>query len=411
MFRRGIKLRLPRKIKYPLFVKSTTEDASLGISQASIVTDKAQLKQRIEFVHDQVQTDALVEEYIEGRELYVGVMGNDRLTRLPMWEMKFGSLSESSAGIATRRVKWDKKYQKKHGIDTYEAQDLPPAVVARLDKLSRRIYRCLGLSGCARIDYRMNADGQIYVIEANPNPNLAADEDFAQSALAAGVGYPGAAGKTAHARRGISGRVARLLRLSRDARSNRMNRWIEACCHVADRIHGDHRDDGLRECARDRTSARSSAFIQTATGEFVNASGNTLVMVPVYARMIGLDTLFVERIASGGAPSERLVSPRDLARWQEDPAALLVFTQQGQWRNLRENPELFSALLPKDVRPAGTCDIKLSEDLNSAHLQLRRQRAGILHARAARLAELSSCVSAAYGAYARPASRAPCRTT
>jgi D-alanine-D-alanine ligase len=190
VFRRGIKLRLPRKIKYPLFVKSTTEDASLGISQASIVTDKAQLKQRIQFVHDQVQTDALVEEYIEGRELYVGVMGNDRLTRLPVWEMKFGSLSENSAGIATRRVKWDKKYQKKHGIDTYEAKELSPAVVARLDKLSRRVYRSLGLSGCARIDYRMNAEGQIYVIEANPNPNLAADEDFAQSALAAGVSYP-----------------------------------------------------------------------------------------------------------------------------------------------------------------------------------------------------------------------------
>ena len=213
VFRRGIKLRLPRKIKYPLFVKSTTEDASLGISQASIVTDKAQLKQRIQFVHDQVQTDALVEEYIEGRELYVGVMGNDRLTRLPVWEMKFGSLPETSAGIATRRVKWDKKYQKKHGIDTHEAKDLPPAVVARLDKLSRRVYRSLGLSGCARIDYRMNADGQIYVIEANPNPNLAADEDFAQSAHGRGRELSGAAGKTAHARRRLSGRVARLLRL------------------------------------------------------------------------------------------------------------------------------------------------------------------------------------------------------
>jgi D-alanine-D-alanine ligase len=190
VFRRGLKLRLPRKIKYPLFVKSTTEDASLGISQASIVTDKEQLKQRIQFVHDQVQTDALVEEYIEGRELYVGVMGNDRLTRLPIWEMVFGSVAESGAGIATRRVKWDKKYQKKHGINTYEAKELPPAIVAQLDRLSRRIYRCLGLSGCARIDYRMNAQGQIYVIEANPNPNLAAEEDFAQSALAAGVSYP-----------------------------------------------------------------------------------------------------------------------------------------------------------------------------------------------------------------------------
>ena len=222
MFRRGIKLRLPRKIKYPLFVKSTTEDASLGISQASIVTDKAQLKQRIQFVHDQVQTDALVEEYIEGRELYVGVMGNDRLTRLPVWEMKFGSLPENSAGIATRRVKWDKKYQKKHGIDTYEAKDLPPAVVARLDKLSRRVYRSLGLSGCARIDYRMNAEGQIYVIEANPNPNLAADEDFAQSALGRGRELSRAAGKTAYARRGISGRVARLLRLRGVVMKNRV---------------------------------------------------------------------------------------------------------------------------------------------------------------------------------------------
>jgi len=190
VFRRGLKLRLPRKIKYPLFVKSTTEDASLGISQASIVTDEAHLVERIRFVHDQVQSDALVEEYIEGRELYVGVMGNDRLTRLPIWEMVFGSLPDSAAGIATRRVKWDKKYQQHHGITTAEAKDLAPAVVARLDKLSRRIYRCLGLSGCARIDYRLTADGQIYVLEANPNPNLAAEEDFAQSALAAGVSYP-----------------------------------------------------------------------------------------------------------------------------------------------------------------------------------------------------------------------------
>src|SRR4029077_14871905 len=88
-FRRGSKLRLPRKIKYPLFVKSTTEDASLGISQASIVTDKAHLKERIEFVHDQGQRDAMGEESIEGRELYVGVAGNDPFPHLPIWEMVF----------------------------------------------------------------------------------------------------------------------------------------------------------------------------------------------------------------------------------------------------------------------------------------------------------------------------------
>src|SRR5690606_27647122 len=160
----------PRKLKFPLFVKSTVEDASLGIAQASVVEDAAKLKERVEFVHEQVGSDALVEEFIEGRELYVGVMGNDRLTRLPVWEMVFGSMPESA--LATRKVKWDKRYQAKYGITTRAAEDLPPAVLTRLDKLSRRIYRALGLSGCARMDFRVTPDGQCYVLEANANPNL-----------------------------------------------------------------------------------------------------------------------------------------------------------------------------------------------------------------------------------------------
>src|SRR5215217_1388632 len=106
VFRKGARFRLPRKLKYPLFVKSTVEDASLGIAQASVVEDAVKLKERIEFVHEQVKSDALVEEFIEGRELYVGVMGNDRLTRLPVWEMVFGSLPDSLPAIATRKVKW-----------------------------------------------------------------------------------------------------------------------------------------------------------------------------------------------------------------------------------------------------------------------------------------------------------------
>jgi len=187
--RKGARLHLPRKLKFPLFVKSTVEDASLGIAQASVVEDAARLKERIEFVHEQVGSDALVEEFIEGRELYVGVLGNERLTRLPVWEMVFGSLPESLAAIATRKVKWDKRYQAKYGITTRAAQELPPAVVARLDKLSRRIYRALGLSGYARMDFRVTAAGEVYVLEANANPNLEAAEDFAESARAAGMPY------------------------------------------------------------------------------------------------------------------------------------------------------------------------------------------------------------------------------
>jgi D-alanine-D-alanine ligase len=187
--RRSAKLKLPRRLKYPLFVKSTVEDASLGIAQASVVEDAARLKERVEFVIEQVGSDVLIEEFIEGRELYVGVLGNERLTRLPVWEMVFGSMPDSLAAIATRKVKWDKRYQTKYGITTRAAEDLPPSVIARLDKLSRRIYRSLSLSGYARMDFRVRADGEVYVLEANANPNLEQAEDFAESARAAGIEY------------------------------------------------------------------------------------------------------------------------------------------------------------------------------------------------------------------------------
>jgi D-alanine-D-alanine ligase len=171
VFRKGMRVQVPRRLRFPLFVKSTVEDASLA------------------FVHDQVGSDALVEEFVEGRELYVGVMGNERLTRLPVWEMVFGSMPDSLAAIATRKVKWDKRYQEKYGITTRAAEDLPAPVLARLDKLSRRIYRALGLSGYARMDFRVKEDGSVYVLEANANPNLEAAEDFAESARAAGTPY------------------------------------------------------------------------------------------------------------------------------------------------------------------------------------------------------------------------------
>ena len=190
VIRRGTRVHVPRKLHFPLFVKSATEDASLGIAQASVVEDAAHLKERVAFMHEQIGSDALVEEFIEGRELYVGVIGNGRLTRLPMWEMVFGTMPASLAGIATRKVKWDKEYREKYGIITRAAEELPPAVLAQLDKLSRRIYHALGLSGYARMDFRVTADGRVYVLEANANPNLEASEDFAESARAAGIAYP-----------------------------------------------------------------------------------------------------------------------------------------------------------------------------------------------------------------------------
>jgi D-alanine-D-alanine ligase len=186
---RNRRYREPRRLAFPLFVKSATEDASLGISQASIVHDQAKLRERVEFVHEQTRSDALVEEYIEGREIYVGVLGNERLTTLPLWELDFGTLPGAMAGIATRKVKWDRNYQRKHGIDTGPARNLPEGLERRVAQLVRRIYQGLCLSGYARIDLRLRPDGSVFVLEANANPNLAQNEDFATSALAASIGY------------------------------------------------------------------------------------------------------------------------------------------------------------------------------------------------------------------------------
>lgn len=170
-------------------MKSATEDASLGISQASIVEDMTRLRERVEFIHEKVQSDALVEEYIDGRELYIGVLGNDRLTTLPTWEIHFGTLAEAQAGIATRKVKWDRDYQVKHGIKTGPAEGLSKTEAEKLSRLAKRIYRALHMCGYARLDLRMRKDGKLFLLEANANPDLTYGEDFAESAESAGIGY------------------------------------------------------------------------------------------------------------------------------------------------------------------------------------------------------------------------------
>jgi len=184
----GGKATLPKRLQYPLIVKSLTYESSTGISQASVVVNDEQLAKRVQFIHETIMTPAIVEAFIDGRELYVGVMGNDRLQVFPVWEMSFSKMPDNNWRIATERVKWSVKYQKKHGIDTTVAA-LSDEMSDKVQHLAKRVYRALDLSGYARIDLRMKADGQLYVIEANPNPQLAQGEDFAESAKRAGVSY------------------------------------------------------------------------------------------------------------------------------------------------------------------------------------------------------------------------------
>lgn len=189
VFRMGRAVVRPKRLAFPLIVKSLTKEGSAGISKSSVVDSDAKLKERVALVHKRQHTDAIVERYVHGRELYVGVLGTRRLQVLPVWEMVFDGLPEESPRIATERVKWDAAYQKKHGIDTSVAKGMPDATLAQIQNLCRRVYRTLELSGYARIDLRLDDEGKIYVLEANPNPQLAEGEDFAASALHAGIAY------------------------------------------------------------------------------------------------------------------------------------------------------------------------------------------------------------------------------
>lgn len=189
VFPRRKPIKRPTRLKFPLFVKSLVEEASLGIAQASIVDDDEKLKERVSFIHERVGTDAIAEQYIEGREFYVSVLGNNRLRVFPIWELKFTKAPDDLPVIATAKVKFDLRYQKKLGVVTCEAQDLTPEAAQGILKLCKRIYRNLNLRGYARIDMRMTPDGKVYVLEANPNPQLARGEDFAESARAVGVSY------------------------------------------------------------------------------------------------------------------------------------------------------------------------------------------------------------------------------
>jgi D-alanine-D-alanine ligase len=186
--RPGRKVALPKRLTFPLIVKSLFFEASTGISQASVVENYEQLAKRATFIHEKLGTAAIVEQFIDGRELYVGVIGNERLDVLPPWEMSFAQMPDNRWKIATERVKWSTQYQKKNGIMTDRAK-LDAPTIERMQRMAKRAYRALDLSGYARIDVRMDEDGRIYVLEANPNPNMAYGEDFTESAEAHGISY------------------------------------------------------------------------------------------------------------------------------------------------------------------------------------------------------------------------------
>jgi len=186
---RSRKAKLPSRMKFPVIVKSAVQHGSAGIAQASVVHDDKELSERVEFLHRTLQTDVVVEQFLDGREFTVSVLGNERLEAFPIWELWFDKLPEGNEAIATSRVKWDVRYQKRVGLQTGHARDLGKDVEEQILRIAKRTYRALHLSGYARIDFRMDKEGRVYVIEANVNNDLTPGEDFPESAKFAGVDY------------------------------------------------------------------------------------------------------------------------------------------------------------------------------------------------------------------------------
>src|SRR6266851_6806571 len=184
------KVRRPARLALPLIVKSLSEDSSLGISQASVVDSDDKLEERVTFIHERIGTAAIAEQYVEGREIYVGVLGNERLRVLPIWELTFKHVTPGAWPIATEKAKHNPDYQERHGILHGPADDLTPELRGRIANTAKRICRTLELDGYCRIDFRLSADGIPYYIEANPNPEIAQSQEFGHAAAHAGLAYP-----------------------------------------------------------------------------------------------------------------------------------------------------------------------------------------------------------------------------
>jgi D-alanine-D-alanine ligase len=176
-------------IAFPLIVKPTSEDGSIGIDAGSVVGSVKELMERIHYIHEEFDAPALIEEYIEGREMYAAVLGNENPEVLPMIELDLSRLPEGTPKIAGKEVKWDKDTEHYRVTKSAPAEDLDEDTVHRLSETALAVYQALKLRDYGRIDMRLTPKGEIYVIEANPNPWLASGAEFSMAARKAGRSY------------------------------------------------------------------------------------------------------------------------------------------------------------------------------------------------------------------------------
>jgi D-alanine-D-alanine ligase len=177
-------------ISFPLIVKPALEDGSIGIDEGSVVKNVKEMMERIQYIQDEFDSPALIEEYIEGREIYAGILGSyERAQVLPLVELDLSRLPEGTPKIATYDVKFEKNTEAYKLTKSHIAEDLDEETTKRLSDTALAAYRALKLRDYGRIDMRLAANGDVYVIEANPNPWLASRQEFAMAAKASGLTY------------------------------------------------------------------------------------------------------------------------------------------------------------------------------------------------------------------------------
>jgi D-alanine-D-alanine ligase len=176
-------------IAFPLIVKPTSEDGSIGIDTGSVVGSVKELMERIHYIHEEFDSPALIEEYIEGREMYAAVLGNENPEVLPMVELDLSKLPEGTPKIAGKEVKWEKDTEHYRVTKSAPAEDLDEDTIKRLSDTALAVFQALKLRDYGRIDMRLTREGEVYVIEANPNPWLSSGAEFSMAAKKAGRSY------------------------------------------------------------------------------------------------------------------------------------------------------------------------------------------------------------------------------
>ncbi|HTR99716.1 MAG TPA: ATP-grasp domain-containing protein [Bacteroidota bacterium] len=191
----GEKIALRDGLAFPLIVKPSREDASVGIDDCSVVYSLSDLRKRVRFIQTEYDQSALVEEYIDGRELNVAILGNSPAVALPISEIDFSGLTAGMHKIVSYEAKWI------HGTVAYEGTKgvcpaaLPATLEARIKETALRAYRLIGCRDYARVDFRLTKEGVPYVLEVNPNPDISDDAGFARSARAQGYTFPQIVGR------------------------------------------------------------------------------------------------------------------------------------------------------------------------------------------------------------------------